>query len=105
MDGNTALHGDSSTEKTIWSLYMVLSPLERSARAPCGNQSKSLLSHQSPLWMTIEICGIIAVMGSCKFTDKRQDLILMDIIDLALTSESKYEIRLTTVVQSSILLL
>ena len=55
--------------------------------------------------MTIEICGIIAVMASCKFTDKRQDLILMDIIDLALTSESKYEIRLTTVVQSSILLL
>ena len=56
--------------------------------------------------MTIEICGIIAVIGSCKFTDKKQDLILMDIIDLALTSESKYyEIRLTTVVQSSILLL
>ena len=55
--------------------------------------------------MTVEIYGIIAVIGSCKFTDKIQDLILMDIIDLALTSESKYEIRLTTVVQSSIFLL
>ena len=55
--------------------------------------------------MTVEICGIIAVIGSCKFTDKRQVLILVDMIDLALISESEYEIRLTTVVQSSILLL
>ena len=43
------LHGASSSDKTSWSLHMILPPFERSTQAPCEIQSKFLLLYHSPL--------------------------------------------------------